>query len=265
MPGTVHWRSFFWPPTSTSSALSRFGMSLARSGAGCPTGSADTARRTVCPRWRTRSRSMPSPMASLTATADSSWVVTSSNQDSGSGFAVGNPQVQARKLSAYLLGVGPRWPWYFDFSPAEPYGLVRRGGHLEEADLADLHARVNGDGQVGHVGELQGEVAVPSGVDEPGRRVDQQARAGRGRTCPRAGRPGRPGSVDLFGGRAEDELAGMEDQARSSPMSTSSVRSSWSSWTSMTRLVWLRNSAEVPVDVQIDRRRLDAVVVPAGR
>ena len=36
-PGTVHWRSFFCPATSTSSALRRAGMSLARLGtAGWP-------------------------------------------------------------------------------------------------------------------------------------------------------------------------------------------------------------------------------------
>ncbi len=31
-PGTVHCRSFFWPPTSTSSALIRFGTSRNRLG-----------------------------------------------------------------------------------------------------------------------------------------------------------------------------------------------------------------------------------------
>ena len=36
-PGTVHCSSFFWPPTSTSSALTRLGTSLNRDGtAGCP-------------------------------------------------------------------------------------------------------------------------------------------------------------------------------------------------------------------------------------
>ena len=36
-PGTVHWSSFFWPPTSTSSASTRLGTSRNRLGtAGCP-------------------------------------------------------------------------------------------------------------------------------------------------------------------------------------------------------------------------------------
>ena len=36
-PGTVHCRSFFWPPTSTSSAWTRLGTSLKREGtAGWP-------------------------------------------------------------------------------------------------------------------------------------------------------------------------------------------------------------------------------------
>src|SRR5438067_10684233 len=53
-------------------------------------------------------------------------------------------------------------------------GRVGRRGHSQEADLADLHARVQRDGQVGHVRQLESEVAVPPGVDESGRRVDQQ-------------------------------------------------------------------------------------------
>ena len=44
MPGTVHWRSFFWPATSTSSALSRAGMSLARLGHGGLAGGDEAAQ-----------------------------------------------------------------------------------------------------------------------------------------------------------------------------------------------------------------------------
>ena len=77
--------------------------------------------------------------------------------------------------------------------PGRPVGMVGGSGHPEEADLADLHARVQGDRQVGHVGELQGEVTVPSGVDETGRRVDEEPEPARARTCPRGGRRGRRG------------------------------------------------------------------------
>ena len=29
-------------------------------------------------------------------------------------------RVSGRKFSKYRLGVGPRWPWYFEPRPAEP-------------------------------------------------------------------------------------------------------------------------------------------------
>src|SRR5664280_1830127 len=44
-------------------------------------------------------------------------------------------------------------------------GMIGRRGHLEERDLPDLHARVHGDGEVGHVGQFEGEVTVPAGVE----------------------------------------------------------------------------------------------------
>jgi hypothetical protein len=46
---------------------------------------------------------------------------------------------------------------------------------LEERDLADLHARVERDGQRRDVRELEGQVTGEPGVDEARRRVDQQA------------------------------------------------------------------------------------------
>src|SRR4051812_48447415 len=51
---------------------------------------------------------------------------------------------------------------------------VGRGGHAQEADLADLHAGVERDRQVGDVAQLEREVPVPTRVDEAGRAVDQQ-------------------------------------------------------------------------------------------
>src|ERR1700722_6535510 len=45
---------------------------------------------------------------------------------------------------------------------------VGGGRPPEEAALSDLHARIDGDGQVGDVRELQGEVTVPAGVHEAG-------------------------------------------------------------------------------------------------
>ena len=47
--------------------------------------------------------------------------------DHGHGQAEGDPdgqrlllEGQGRKFSKYRLGVGPRWPWYFEPRPAEP-------------------------------------------------------------------------------------------------------------------------------------------------
>ena len=56
---------------------------------------------------------------------------------------------------------------------SRPVGAIGRGGHLEETDLTDLHTRVQGDGQVRHVRQFEREVAIPTRVDEPSRRVDQ--------------------------------------------------------------------------------------------
>src|SRR5207245_9194265 len=62
------------------------------------------------------------------------------------------------------------------FAPASSRAvrLVGRGGQAEERDLADLHAGVDRDRGVGHVRQLAGQKTVPSRVDVPGRRVDQQ-------------------------------------------------------------------------------------------
>src|SRR6266545_1118666 len=46
-----------------------------------------------------------------------------------------------------------------------------------EADLADLHAVVQGDRQVSHVRQLQRQVAFPAGIDVARRGVDEQAQA----------------------------------------------------------------------------------------
>ena len=74
---------------------------------------------------------------------------------------------------------------------ALPVGLVGGRGHPHEADLADLHPRVDRDRQAGHVGQLQRDVPVEPGVDEPGRAVDQQTEPAEARLALDAGRPGR--------------------------------------------------------------------------
>src|SRR5436190_13031357 len=57
-----------------------------------------------------------------------------------------------------------------------PVGSLSLGCHLEERDLPDAHPGVDRDRQVGDVGELKGQVAIPAGIDEAGGRMDQQAK-----------------------------------------------------------------------------------------
>src|SRR5699024_10937000 len=84
-------------------------------------------------------------------------------------------------------------------------------GHRHEADLADLHARIERDRQRRDVRQLEGDVAVPAGVDEPGGRMDQQAQAAEARFTLEPPDDVR-WQLDPFGGRAENEFARMQDE-----------------------------------------------------
>jgi len=105
-PATGFWRSFRCPATSDSSA---------RSGRDVPepasVGLTDlTRRRRKENRWPARARARTvtvKPMAILTA-----------SPPEGSGQSEATDQ--RRKFSKYRLGVGPRWPWYFEPRPWEP-------------------------------------------------------------------------------------------------------------------------------------------------
>ena len=69
-PGTVHCSSFFCPPTSTSSALTRFGRSLNRDGtAGCPAEISRKSQKNRRPAMANITAVIPSPKASLRGTA----------------------------------------------------------------------------------------------------------------------------------------------------------------------------------------------------
>ncbi len=71
-PGTVHWSSFFCPPTSTSSAFTREGMFLKRSGAGWPLETNSKIHRNRRPAMANMIAVMLRPTASLTTTVVSS-------------------------------------------------------------------------------------------------------------------------------------------------------------------------------------------------
>ena len=55
--------------------------------------------------------------------------------------------------------------------------VLGRGGHAQERDLPDLHARVERDRQVRDVRQLEREVPIPTGVDESRGAVDEQTEA----------------------------------------------------------------------------------------
>ena len=61
-----------------------------------------------------------------------------------------------------------------------PVGKVGLGGHLVEADLPDLHPRIDRDGKGGHIRQLEGDVPLEAGVDEPGGRMDEETEPAEG-------------------------------------------------------------------------------------
>src|SRR6476620_6259236 len=89
--------------------------------------------------------------------------------------------------------------------------VLARRGEPEEAELADLHARVELDRQRRDVGELEGHVPGEAGVDEAGGRVREQAQPAELRLALHA-------CGDVVGqrhhlvGRPEDELARVQDE-----------------------------------------------------
>ena len=91
-----------------------------------------------------------------------------------------------------------------------PIGILGRRGELEEAHLADFHARPEFDRQGAHVGQLQGDVPFKAGVDEPGGGVGQNAQASQGALTLQ---PGGQGGVqlDVLPSGSQHELAGVQD------------------------------------------------------
>ena len=88
--------------------------------------------------------------------------------------------------------VGSDWPWYLRAELLAAVRPLHRRAHPEEADLPDPHPGVQGDRQVGDVGQLEGQRPLPARVDVARGRVDEEARGGPASSCPRGGRRGRP-------------------------------------------------------------------------
>ena len=90
-------------------------------------------------------------------------------------------------------------------------GVFGGRGQPEEAELADLHARPQLDGQRGHVGQFQRHVAGETGVDEARGGVRQQAEPAQGGLALEAGRDVVRKADSLVGG-AQNELARVQDE-----------------------------------------------------
>ncbi len=115
------------------------------------------------------------------------------------------------------------------------------------------------DGQGRDVGELEGELAVPAGIDETGGRVDEQAEATEAALALEA-RDEVVGDGDGLEGGAEDELAGVQDEGL--------VLADLDELGEVFEVLLhvdepegvVAEHPEVTVDAQVDRARLDGVV-----
>ena len=150
------------------------------------------------------------------------------------GAAVG---VGYRRPGLEVLPVARRGRSHLVEVLARQAGRIRRASRparsSEQADLADLHARIESDRQVGDVGQLERQIS---------RRILRR----RTRRCCGSASPAAPansfpsslpdqivGDVDPLESRAQDELTGVEDEGFVSVTSTNSVRSSIGLRTSM--------------------------------
>ena len=99
------------------------------------------------------------------------------------------------------------------FRTARSFAVRLVGGrrHLHEAHLPDLHTGVQGDGQAGHVGQFESDVAVETRVDESGCGVDEESESPERTlaldTCHQI-----IGNGDSFEGGAKDELTRVQHE-----------------------------------------------------
>ena len=74
--------------------------------------------------------------------------------------------------------MGPRWPWYLEPAGPDPYGFSA-GVVMRRKLIWPIFIGVDGDRQVGDVGQLEGQVTVPTRINEACRvRDEDAARAG---------------------------------------------------------------------------------------
>ncbi len=115
------------------------------------------------------------------------------------------------KFRQYLLGVGPRWPWYFDPSPLDPYGCSVGSAICTNDSWPIFISGVDRDRQIRDVRQLERDVAVPARVDEARRRMDEQPEPPQ-RALALEPRHQVVGQLDPLERRAEHELAGVQDE-----------------------------------------------------
>ena len=89
--------------------------------------------------------------------------------------------------------------------------MVGWAGKAEETELADLHARVELDRQIRHVGEFQGDVPAESRIDESRSGVGEQPQPSQGRLAFQTSR-NVVGELNEFIGGAQHEFAWMQNK-----------------------------------------------------
>ena len=110
-----------------------------------------------------------------------------------------------------LRGGGSALPLVLAAEGAGAVRGLRRGAEREDGELADFHARPQGDGQVGDVGQLEGDAAVEARVDKARGGVREEAEAAkRGLTFQARG--DLVGQREALEGGGQHELAGVEDE-----------------------------------------------------
>ena len=153
MPGTVHLRSLRWPATSVTSASAWGGA--APGAVGGRLAGTDEARQPV----EAAAGDDGGDDRNGQADGDPDWHGSSYESMSGVGVVLSRlraarnhesqPQRWGRSL-VEIVGVTARrrtpLALVLGTQAARAVGAVGRGGHAQEADLADLHSRVEGDG-----------------------------------------------------------------------------------------------------------------------
>src|SRR5207247_2056269 len=131
--------------------------------------------------------------------------------DGATSFTPRRPSAAPREVAVEGRGGRLRLALVLGAELRRPVRPIDGRAHLEERDLADLHPEVQRDRQVGDVRQLEGQVALPAGVDIPRCRVDEQSKPPEGALSLQAGHE-IVRQLDPFERLAGDELAGVKEE-----------------------------------------------------